>query len=119
MPVSIAARVMAWQRRMGAVASPFGATGEASNGSPVTIELLAAGVWVDITSYVLVRDNSGRIAITSGIRGEGSQMERALTALQLANTDGRFSPRNPMGDYYDELSDAIDEHPPGMPGVRR
>lgn len=25
----------------------------------------------------------------------------------------------PERDYYDELSDTLDEHPPGMPGVRR
>lgn len=100
----IAARVMGWQRRMGGIAGPLGASGEASNGEPVTIELLVAGVWTDITSYCLVRDDNGRITITSGIRGEGSQTERAQADLQLKNNDGRFSPRNPTGEYFDDLN---------------
>jgi hypothetical protein len=101
---SIAARVMAWQRRMGGVAAgPLGASGEASDGEPVTVELLVAGQWIDISAagYVLVRDDSGQIRITYGITGgEGSQTERATATLQLKNTDGRFSPRNPAGPYY-------------------
>lgn len=104
MPGGLAARVMGWQRRMGVMAGPLGASGEASNGEPVTVELLVAGVWVDITPYVLVRDDNGRITITSGIRGEGSQTERAQADLQLRNPDGRFSPRNPTGEYFDDLN---------------
>src|SRR5438105_11984806 len=95
---------MAWQRRMGGVAAgPLGASGEASNGDPVQVELLVAGQWVDLTAdgYVLVRDDSGQIRITYGITGgEGSQTERAQATLQLKNTDGRFSPRNPSGPYF-------------------
>lgn len=99
--------MMAWQRRMGGVAGPLGvapsASGEASNGEPVTVELWVNGQWVDITAggYVMVRDDSGQIRITSGIQGgEGSQTDRAQGALQLKNLDGRFSPRNPSGPYY-------------------
>jgi hypothetical protein len=93
---------MGWQRRMGAAAGPLSASGEASNGEPVTVELWVNGEWVDITAggYVLVRDNSGQIRITRGIRDEGSQTEHATAQLQLKNTDGRFSPRNPSGPYY-------------------
>lgn len=101
---SIAPLVAAWRRRMANLPGPLAGSGEASNGEPVTVELLVAGVWVDITSYCLVRDNSGNISITSGIRGEGSQTERAQAGLELANTDGRFSPRNPVGDYFDALN---------------
>jgi hypothetical protein len=48
----------------------------------VQVELLVAGVWVDLVAggYVLVRDDNGQIAITSGIRDEGSQTERAQAA---------------------------------------
>lgn len=99
----LAARVMGWQRRMGGIAGPLGASGEASNGEPVTVELLVAGVWTDVTAYCLVRDDNGRIGITSGIRGEGSQTERAEAELGLKNPDGRFSPRNPTGEYFDSL----------------
>lgn len=100
MPGGLAARVMAWQRRMGAVAGPLSASGEASTGEPVTVELWVAGAWVDITSYTMVRDDSGSIRITRGIRDEGSQTDHATAALQLRNTDGRFSPRNPTGPYF-------------------
>ncbi|MFE1192937.1 hypothetical protein ACFW6E_09065 [Streptomyces olivaceoviridis] len=104
MPGSIAAQVMAWQRRMGGVAGPLAAapsaSGEASNGNPVQVEMLVSGTWVDITSYTMVRDDSGQIAITSGIRDEGSQTEAGTCSLELKNGDGRFSPRNPSGPYY-------------------
>lgn len=103
MPGGLAARAMGWQRRMGAGAGPLGASGEASTGDPVTVELLVAGQWIDISAagYVLVRDDNGQIRITYGITGgEGSQTERGQATLQLKNTDGRFSPRNPAGPYY-------------------
>ena len=100
MPGGLAARVMGWQRRIGAVASPFGATGEAGNGQPVQVEMLINGEWVDITSYVMVRDDQGRIQITKGMRDEGNQTEHASGSLPLKNQDGRFTPRNPTGVYY-------------------
>lgn len=103
---SIAPLAMAGQRRMGGLAGPLGASGTASNGEPVTVELFIGGTWVDITAggYVMVRDDSGKISITYGITGgEGSQTERAAGGLQLRNTDGRFSPRNPSGPYYGQI----------------
>lgn len=100
MPGSIAARTMAFQRRMSGSAGPLGASGEASNGEPVQVELLISGVWTDITAYVMVRDNSGNIAITRGRRDEGSQTDHATMTLLLDNRDGRFSPRNPTGTYF-------------------
>lgn len=103
MPGSIAARTMAWQRRMGGIAGPLSASGEASNGNPVQIELWISGEWVDITSYVMVRDNSGNIAITRGRRDEGSTTEQSTCQLTLNNRDGRWSPRNPTGVYYGKI----------------
>lgn len=100
MPGSVAARTMAWHRRMGGTASPFSASGEASNGDPVQVEMLINGEWVDITAYVMVRDNSGDISITRGMRDEGSQTDHATARLTLNNRDGRFSPRNPVGVYF-------------------
>lgn len=100
MPGGLAARVMGWQRRMGVTAGPLGASGEASNGNPVQVEMLVNGAWVDITSYVMVRDEQGQIAITRGIRDEGGQTEQATASLPLRNQDGRFTPRNPMGAWY-------------------
>lgn len=100
MPGSIAPRFMAWDRRMSGVAGPFSASGEASNGEPVQIELLLSGVWTDITAYVMVRDDGGNIAITRGMRDEGSETDHATLRLTLNNRDGRFSPRNPVGTYF-------------------
>ncbi len=100
MPGSIAARTMGWQRRMGGIAGPLGASGEASNDQPVQVELLINGEWIDITTYVMVRDNSGNITITRGRRDEGSQTDQSSCTMTLDNRDGRFSPRNPVGVYY-------------------
>jgi hypothetical protein len=79
---------------------PLRASGEASNGEPVVVELWVDGVWIDISSYTLVRDDSGSIRLTRGIRGEGAQTDHATSDPQLLNTDGRFSPRNPVGPYF-------------------
>ena len=103
MPGGLAARVMGWQRRMGAVAGPLGASGEQSDGNPVQVELLINGVWTDITSYVLTRDGSEKISITRGRRDWGAQTEQSTCSFQLNNRDGRFSPRNPTSPYYGQL----------------
>ncbi|MFG2372548.1 hypothetical protein ACGFY9_13855 [Streptomyces sp. NPDC048504] len=99
---AIAPLVAAWKRRARNLPGPLAGTGEVSNGRPVQVELLVAGVWVDITDpYVMVRDDGGQISITYGIQGgEGSQTDRAQAQLQLKNGDGRFTPRNPSGAYY-------------------
>jgi hypothetical protein len=98
---AVAPLVAAVRRRLANLPGPLAGTGEVSNEQPVQVELLLAGVWTDITSYVLVRDDSGQISVSYGITGgEGSQTERGQASLQLRNTDGRFSPRNPSGPYY-------------------
>jgi hypothetical protein len=100
----IAPFVSAFRRRLANLPGPTAATGEASNGQPVQVELFVGGVWVDITSYCLVRDDSGQISLSYGITGgEGSQTDRAQGGLQLRNTDGRFSPRNPVGVYFGQI----------------
>lgn len=96
----IAPRFMAWQRRMGGSAGPLSASGEAENGNPVLVELYIGGSWVDITSYVMVRDNSGNVSITRGRRDEGGTTDHATCRITLNNRDGRWSPRNPTGPYY-------------------
>lgn len=102
---AVAPFVAAVRRRLANLPGPMRASGVASNGEPVTVELLVGGEWVDITAYCMVRDDSGQIRITYGIQGgEGSQTERATAQLQLRNDDGRFSHRNPTGPYYDTLN---------------
>lgn len=100
---AIAPLVMGWQRRMGAVAGPFGASGETAPTGPVMVELLIAGVWIDITSYVLQRDGNQNVSITRGQRDEGGHPEQSTCNFQLNNRDGRFSPRNPTSPYYGKL----------------
>lgn len=100
MPGSIAPLSMAWQRRMGGSAGPLSASGEASNGNPVQVEAFINGVWTDVTSYVMVRDDSGNISINRGRRDEGSTTEQSTCQMVLNNRDGRWSPRNPSGPYY-------------------
>ncbi|MFE2311678.1 hypothetical protein ACFXC8_00505 [Streptomyces sp. NPDC059441] len=97
---ALAPLVAAWQRRMSNVAGPNRTSGEVSTGDPVTVELLVNGVWVDITGYAMVRDDSGEIGITRGIRDEGNQTEQSTAHLVLDNRDGRFSPRNPTGLWF-------------------
>ncbi|MEU1372975.1 hypothetical protein ABZ442_04835 [Streptomyces triculaminicus] len=99
----LAARVAAWQRRMGGTPGPLGGSGEASSGQPVVVELFLAGAWVDITSLVMTRDGSQKISISRGQADEAGQTERSVCRLQLNNRDGRFSPRNPMSPYYGQL----------------
>jgi hypothetical protein len=94
---------MGWQRRMGGIAGPLSASGEANNGSPVTAELLVNGVWTDITSYVMVRDDSGNISITKGQPNESTLPDKSTCNFLLNNRDGRFSPRNPSGIYYGQI----------------
>ena len=99
----IAPRFMAWQRRMGGRAGPLSASGEAEDGNPVLVELYIGGSWVNITSYVMVRDNGGNIGIARGRRDEGSTTDHATCRLLLNNRDGRWSPRNPTGPYYGSI----------------
>ncbi|MGW2720860.1 carbohydrate binding domain-containing protein [Streptomyces sp. NPDC001492] len=98
----LVAQVAGLRRRLAFLPAPARSSGEASTGRPVTVEMLVRGVWVDITDpYTMVRDDSGKIDIATGIQGgEGSQTERAQSKLTLKNQDGRFTPRNPTGPYY-------------------
>ncbi|MCF3101417.1 hypothetical protein IPZ58_07465 [Streptomyces roseoverticillatus] len=99
----LAARVAAWQRRMGGTPGPFGGSGEASDGSPVKVELFLNGAWVDITSLVMTRSGSEKIHITRGQGDEAGQTERSVCRFQLNNRNGYFSPRNPTSPYYGQL----------------
>jgi len=97
---AIAPLVSGFQRRLANLPGPVQATGEASDGEPVLVEMWINGQWIDITSYVMVRDDQGRITITTGIRDEGSLTEQSRSTLPLNNRDSRFTRRNPTGPYY-------------------
>ena len=71
----------------------------------VMVELDLAGAWTDVTSYALQRDGtSPPITIQRGRPSETSQATPSSAAWQLNNRDGRFSPRNPVGEYYGQLA---------------
>lgn len=102
---SVAVRYAGWLRRLGAQAGPLGAApgavGEAPNG--LMVELLVDGSWVNITSRVMVRDNSGQISITRGQSSEGRTPDPGTCSFLLNNRDGLFSPSNPVSPYYGKI----------------
>lgn len=63
----------------------------------VGAELLIAGTYTDITSYV--RGASG-ISMQRGRSDWGTEVDPGQCTLTLDNTDGRFSPRNPASPYF-------------------
>lgn len=69
---------------------------------PLSVELYLSGAWTDVTSYVQRRD--GLVQITRGRSTEGDQVDHSRLALALDNRDGRYSPRNPTGTYYGQLT---------------
>jgi hypothetical protein len=82
-----------WSFTIGASATT--AESWASSGFAVEIDL--DGTWTDITSYIRAES---AIQITRGRQGEGSQADYSRALFTVENTDGRFSPRNPMGAWY-------------------
>jgi hypothetical protein len=57
--------------------------------------------WQDISSKILVRDNSGRVTITRGMGSETSNRASTSTFTgQINNRLGNFSDQNPTGIYY-------------------
>lgn len=65
------------------------------------VELLLAGTWTNITSYVYQRDS---VQITRGHPDESSAINPTGCKLTVDNRTGRFSPRNPVGAYYGSLT---------------
>jgi len=64
------------------------------------VELLLAGVWTDVTSYV----RGSAVQITRGHPDEASGINTALCSLTLNNNGRQFLPRNPLGIYYGALT---------------
>jgi hypothetical protein len=65
------------------------------------VELLLGSTWTNVTSYVYRRD---KVAITRGHPDESSACNPTVCSFTLNNRDGRFSPRNPTGAYYGNLT---------------
>ena len=62
------------------------------------VELKLGGTWTDITGWAV--EDTSQVVITRG-RPDGAQRaEPSKAAMTWDNTDGRFSPRNPLSPYY-------------------
>ncbi|MFB4273025.1 hypothetical protein [Nonomuraea sp. GTA35] len=68
---------------------------------PLAVELYLDGAWVDVTSHVYRRD---MVSIRRGRADEAGQVDRSSCSLTMNNRDGRYSPRNPVGPYYGQLT---------------
>ncbi|HEY9415739.1 MAG TPA: hypothetical protein VIQ30_13330 [Pseudonocardia sp.] len=66
----------------------------------VTVELLLAGVWTDITQYVYLREP---LTITWGRQDWASRVNPGRCPMQINNRDGQFSARNPHSQYFGVL----------------
>lgn len=64
-------------------------------------ELNLSGTWTNVTGYTYTRDG---ITIRRGRADESATLAPGECRLTLNNRDGRFSPRNPSGPYYGQLT---------------
>jgi hypothetical protein len=60
-------------------------------------ELHIGGTWVDATGNILQRQ---ALVHSRGRQDQGARVDPSTCRPLLNNTDGRFSPDNPMGPYY-------------------
>jgi hypothetical protein len=64
------------------------------------VELLLGGQWQDVTGEVLA---GTQITHARGLMDRASSADPASCAITLRNTDGQFTPRNPMGPWFGQL----------------
>ena len=64
----------------------------------VLVELMISGAWVDITADVYAAE---KIVITRGRADEGARVDPGKCTLTLNNRLGKYSPRNPLSDYFE------------------
>lgn len=95
-----AARVAGWRRWTAGRDTVASGTPSGGTATGTLVELYLGGGWVNITPYVRYEQ---RVRITRGRSDEGRDTERGTCQLTLDNTDGRFSPRNPLGAYYGQI----------------
>ena len=66
----------------------------------LAVELFLGSAWVDISPYVYYQS---KIRIVRGKPNETSQIQPQTCTFVINNRDGRFSPRNPTGPYYQQI----------------
>lgn len=75
--------------------------GKPPNPLGLKVELNLAGVWTDITSFVMQRD---QLQITNmGRVDESGTITPSQLTMTLKNKDGRFTPKNSSGAYYPNI----------------
>lgn len=67
----------------------------------VRVDLQINGTWTDVTSYVQTTEG---ITINRGRTDEAASAQASSCTLTLNNRDGRFTPANPVGAYYPNLT---------------
>lgn len=67
----------------------------------VRVDLQINGAWMDVTGYVQTAEG---ITITRGRTDEAASAQASSCTLTLNNRDGRFTPSNPVGAYYPNLT---------------
>jgi hypothetical protein len=66
---------------------------------------LSADGWTDATDYPMQREGtSPPVTLQRGRQDESTQATASSASFELNNRDGRFSPLNPTGPYYGQLS---------------
>ena len=67
-------------------------------------DLFLNNAWVDTSAYAYQRTGTNPpIGLTRGKPNESSGVTPADARWEWKNTDGRFSPKNPVGPYYKQL----------------
>lgn len=90
----------------GPLMSPAGNLPDGGTGGAIglTVEIFVNSAWTDISQWVYYRAGATQIPITRGRGDEVSDPPPQTATLVLNNRDGRFSPRNPTGPYYGQLT---------------
>lgn len=94
-----------WKFGIPATAGTAGPVLDGGDGGPIglTVEIFINSAWTDISPYVYYRNAVG-VTIVRGRGDETSQVQPQTASLVLNNRDGRFSPRNPLGPWYGQLT---------------
>jgi hypothetical protein len=75
-------------------------SGSSTGAALAEFRLSTIDVWEDVTSFV---NEESKIRITRGLQGTSGRSDFSRAYMELNNTDGRFSLRNPDGMYFGAL----------------
>lgn len=99
--MSLAARWMARQRRMGNTPGPLAPAGEEGKYLPLHVEFFIDDTWQDITSKGI--RYSDKIVISRGRKREDDIAPPQTCRFTVNNNGGWLSPRNPYSEFFGRL----------------